>query len=141
MEGYPQHWRTGEESPLFVAANFPSLQADLLALHKVCSMPFTTLPFDLLANSDCMLTVGGRAADNFVLYGMIWYIRQLSHAYMLPSVSRKQFQSLLKFSQLTRGRLRPFSSRVLFVYAFYAFVYAFLKKNLDGASGFYLLVI
>ena len=38
----------------------------------------------------------------------------LSHAYMLPSVSQKQFQLLLKFSQLTRWCLRPFS-RFVFV--------------------------
>ena len=55
---------------------------------------------------------------------MIWYIRQLSHAYMLPSVSQKQF---------------PFSSRVLFVYAFYAYVSAFSDRYfynpLDDALG------
>ena len=44
LEGYPKHWRTGEESP---HVNFPSPRADLLALHHVCSMPFTTLSFDI----------------------------------------------------------------------------------------------
>ena len=45
------------------AANFPSPRANLTALHLMCSMPFTTLPFDLMANSDHFLAVGGRAAD------------------------------------------------------------------------------
>ena len=71
----------------------------------------------------------GEQLTFFVLKGMIWYIRQLIHAYMLPSVSQKQFQKLLKFSQLTRWRLRPFSSRVLFLYAFYAFIYAFCDQQ------------
>ena len=57
-------------------------------------MPFTTLPIDLMANSDPLLTVGGRAADisySVIGYDLV-YIRKLSHAYILPSVSHKQFQ-------------------------------------------------
>ena len=34
------------------AANFPSPRANLLALHLICSMPFATLSFDLMANSN-----------------------------------------------------------------------------------------
>ena len=45
---------------------------------------------------------------------------------MLPSVSQKQISITSEIIfQLTRWRLRPFSSRVLFVYAFYATVSAF----------------
>ena len=48
LEGYPQHWRTGEELPLFAVANFPSPQADLLALHHICSIVLCLLPPSLL---------------------------------------------------------------------------------------------
>ena len=126
LEGYPQHWLTGEESPLFVAANFPSPWADLLALHHVCSMSFTTLPFDLLANNDCMFTVRGRAAD-ILCYREWSSTLGSSKPYLYVTQCKPEAISITSeiISQLTRWRLRPFSSRVLFVYAFYAFIYAF----------------
>ena len=53
----------------FAAANFPSPRADLLALHHVCSMPFTTLPFDFMANSDHMFDRRGGEQLTFLVIG------------------------------------------------------------------------
>ena len=41
-----EYWR---KVATFAASNFPSPRADWLALHHVCSIPFTTLSFNLMA--------------------------------------------------------------------------------------------
>ena len=71
---------------------------------------------------------------------MIWYIRQLSHAYMLPSVSQKAISITSEIiSQLTRWRLRPFSMHSMLLSML------FLTDNpLDGALGliyFFVVVV
>ena len=58
-----------------------------MALRLICSMPFTTLPFDLMANSDRFLPSEGEQLTFRVMGYDLVYTRQLSHAYMLPSVS------------------------------------------------------
>ena len=60
-KGYPQHWHAGEGS-MHISNELSITRADLLALHHICSMPFTTLPFDLMANSDHMFDRPGESS-------------------------------------------------------------------------------
>ena len=73
------------------AANFPSPRADLLALHHVCSMPLLLFSQDLLANSDITYWPSEESSRHLLGVFNLVYTRQLSHAYMLLSISQ-QFQ-------------------------------------------------
>ena len=85
--GYPQHWRAGEESPHLQQIFYLPEQT----LHHVCSMPLLLFSQDLLANSDITYWPSGESSRHLLGVFNLFYTRQLSHAYMLLSISQ-QFQ-------------------------------------------------
>ena len=107
------------------AANFPSPRADLLALHHVCSMPLLLLSQDLLANSDITYWPSGESSRHHLGAFNLVYTRQLSHAYMLLSISQQ-------FQVVSNHQVALFYSVFL---TFWNFRYFFNSQ--DGALGSY----
>ena len=61
-EGYPQYWRTGEESPQLQQI-FRNPEQTSWLYTSFCSMPFATCPVDLVKHSNRMCFVERKLAD------------------------------------------------------------------------------
>ena len=90
LEGYPQHWRAGEESPhLQRIFHLPEQTCWLYTTSVLCLLLLFSQ--DLLANSDITYWPSGESNRHLLGVFNLVCTRQLSHAYMLLSISQ-QFQ-------------------------------------------------
>ena len=93
-----------EWSHRIVAAKFPPPRADVMALHHVCSMPFTTFPFDIWPTAIACLTVGKRAGDLSCF--RVW--SGTKPCLYATQCKPEAISIISEISQLTRWHLKPF---------------------------------